>query len=170
MQKIARLDELRQDHAPVVGRVSRVVSPCPVILGELHEARVLDAVALVGRVRKNDALPQRFVFGKRNFVVRFREPRDALHRALLVVRVDAHLVFPGIDDFLQFPEREGVRQIREHLVCERIVKTHVVEFDRKRSFVIGRIGNHLRCGDMPAHRIERDLVVRIDHTGAKFDR
>ncbi len=91
-QEVLRLDELRQDVVAVVGGVGRVVGHRAVVIDEADKTGVLDAVGLVGRDRKDDALADGELFGETQLVVRVRQPLDAIERALELVRGDAGLV------------------------------------------------------------------------------
>ena len=63
MNEVRRLQQLRQDDLAVVSGVGRVVGEAAVVVLEADEARVLDAVALAGRGRKEDALGDLAVLG-----------------------------------------------------------------------------------------------------------
>ena len=59
MKKILRLDELRENVASVVSGVGGVIHDRSIVVDEADEAGVLDAVALIGRDRKDDAFTHR---------------------------------------------------------------------------------------------------------------
>ena len=69
MDKVRRLQQLRQGDLAVVRGVGRVVGEAAVVVLEADEARVLDAVALAGRGRKEDALRNAAAGSKVDFVV-----------------------------------------------------------------------------------------------------
>jgi hypothetical protein len=64
----------------VIGRVGGVVGRGAIVIGEAHEARVLDAVALVGRHRKDDAFAHGELGREAHLVVGVGEPLDASER------------------------------------------------------------------------------------------
>src|ERR1700751_531352 len=58
VKEVHGLNQLRQDHSPIVGRVSRVVDNASIVFDKTNEASVLNAVALVWRYGKDNALRQ----------------------------------------------------------------------------------------------------------------
>ena len=91
VQKVRRLDELRQDHLAVVGGVGGVVGLRAVLVLEADEAGVLDAVALRGRDGKQHALGQARVGRELHFVIRLGQHQDlpGHGRGFLVARAGA---------------------------------------------------------------------------------
>src|SRR5436190_9431196 len=82
MEKIRRLQQLRQGDLAVVSGVGRVEGEAAVLVLEADKTRILDAVALAGRGREEDALGGAAVGCKVDFVVRLREQQDAARGAV----------------------------------------------------------------------------------------
>ena len=80
MHEIRRLQQLRQRDLAIVSRVGRVVGESAVVVLKTHEARVLDAVALAGRGRKQHALGNLAVRREVHFVIGFGQQQDSPRR------------------------------------------------------------------------------------------
>ena len=178
VEEVLRLDQLRQDDVPVIRGVCRVVchfGHLAVIFREPDEARVLDAVGLVGRNGKDDAFAERELIVEVQFVVGDGEPVDAFEGELHLARHG--LIKPPhlADAVVQVAKREVLRQRFHDLAgvtfaYASVFETHLVQFDDKELFLIGWIGHDIRQGDESRNGIHGDVAVRGDHAGPELDR
>ena len=169
VQEILRLQQLRQNDLSVVSGVGRVVDEGAVVVLETDEASVLDAVALAGRGRKDDALRDRLAFGKAHFVIRLREQPDAARgpvgrgvgcfRVLALCRQDAQ----------QFVHGERIVELLQHAAAKLVLQAQFLKLAREERFVIRRIGHPLRLRGEFHRRRERDAMLRADDADAKRD-
>ena len=85
-QEIRCLHEFRHDDLAVEGRECRVVDVAAVVILETDEPGVLNAVALRGRGRKNDALGKLLLGLKLDLVVRSGQHPDTLCGVLIFLQ------------------------------------------------------------------------------------
>src|SRR6266496_6421456 len=53
VEEVYGLDQLRQDHSPIVGRVGRVIHNASIVFDKTNETSILNAVAFVRRHGKD---------------------------------------------------------------------------------------------------------------------
>ena len=169
VQEIERLDELREDDAPIVGGVSGVVDDAAVVFRETHEPRVFDAITLIRRDGENDAFAHRELRRKAQLVVRVGEPADALERAAQVAMDRFRFRPHAAHAFIELLEREIFPERLQHIRRVAIFKTHLLEFQREAFLFVSGIRHDLRHGDETRHGIDGHRAVRRDDARAKFD-
>ena len=162
MHEVRRLQQLRQRDLAVVGGVGRVVGEAAVVVLETDKARVLDAVALAGRGRKQHALRNVAVGREVHFIIRFRQQQDAARRAggrgvgSVRVRPDAS------QNRVQFLQGEIVVQLVQHAPAKIILHARLLQFVGEQSLGVGGIGHALRLRRKRHGRRERDAMLRAD--------
>ena len=139
-----------------------------VVVLETDEARVLDAVALAGRGRKQHALRNLAVRREVHFVIRFRQQQDAARRP-------GRRGVGGVrqarrrQNRVQFLQRKIVVQLGQHALAKIILHARFLQFVRKQSLGVGHIRHALRLGDKRHGRRQRDAILRADFARAESD-
>ena len=133
MDKVRRLQQLRQRDLAVVSGVGRVVGEAAVVVLEADEARVLDAVALAGRGRKEDALRDPAAGSKVHFVVRLGQQQDAARGT--VSRGVGRVRLPALrrQDAVQVVQDESLGELIQHAPAKVILHARFLEFAGKRA-------------------------------------
>ena len=170
VQEILGFQELGKNGMAVVGGVSGVVHHRAVVVGELDEAGILDAVAFIRTDRKDDALAHPELGRESQLVVGIRQPLDALERALQVVEPAGMLMAHRADTDIQVVAGELIPQWLHHGMGVVVVESHLLEFMNEALFAITRVGHDFRQSDEAGNYIERDFTGRVDHPGAEFNR
>jgi len=139
MQEILGLDELGENGSTAVGGVSGVIHDRAVVFGETHEARVLDAIALIGGNRENNPLAHAKLRREANLIIRIRQPLDAFERALEIHREWLVFMADRAHALVQIAARKLVPQRLDHRIGIIVVESHLMEFVNEALLSIGRI-------------------------------
>ena len=115
MKEVRGFDELRQDQFAVVGGVSRVIGPRPVVVLEKHKPGVLDAVALRRRDGKQHAFGKARVGRELHFVIRLGQHQDFSGRRARFLVASPELFQGETDAGAQFFQRKRVGESAEGL-------------------------------------------------------
>ena len=165
------LEELGQDHFPVVRRVSRIISPRAVFLLEKDKAGVLDPVALGRSDGEQNPLRQTRLRRELHFVVGLGEhqgfPGYILGRFPFTLR---DLVYGATDAGAQFFYRECVRQAVENLPVEVAHEPEFLKLPLEQGFFKRRVGHLHRLQAVAGGQVHGDAAVGVQYSAAKSDR
>ena len=166
--KIRRLDQLRQDGASIVGRVGGVIGDSPVLLTEAHETRIFDAVALIRRGGKDDALRETDGGREMHFIVGHREPLHDLHGAFDLAAPPAGK--RRLHGFFQILVGKVLAQRGHDLARPIVLKSHLLQLVRKMAFRYVGFSTMARSDDQAGDLVDLDSGAAPQDSGAKFNR
>jgi len=130
-----------QDQLAVVGGVRGVVGSRAVVVRETDEPRVLDAVPLRRRDRKQHALGQTRVRVEPNLVVRFGQHQDLPGHARVFLVARVVLLAREADAGSKLFQSENVAQTVENLPGKLARKAELLELPREQPSFVGCTGD-----------------------------
>ena len=140
-EEVGSLHQLRHDHLAIEGGEGRVVDVSAVVVLEMNKACVLDAVALRGRGRENDAFGQLLSGLELNLVVGPGQHPDPLCGALIFLR---HSIRQAelfrLETGAKFLQCEQLSESVHHPAREFAGQSQFREFPSEQCLLIQRFG------------------------------
>ena len=170
VQEVVGLEDLGQDDLAVEGGVGCVIADRAVVLVELDEAGVLDAVGLGGRSGKDDPLRDVLLGRVADLVVGLGQGEHPLDDRLVLVMARPALEQGAGDGPLKLVERELVVERGQDLAGKGAVDAQLEQLAEKQGLVVKRVRHLLRRRHEASRLVHPDAVLVIDRAAAERDR